>query len=153
MLFIAIAESVQTKKNRYRSRADFDEGDFRLMLPRFSEENFPKNLVVTDKIKAIADKYGATPSQVTLAWILAEHDTSKLSCCTVYPGMPLTLSSSLFSLSLTVVPIPGCRTVERIEENAKGAELTLSAGSISSDFLFCAFRLASRMSSPSCTWE
>ena len=82
------------RKNRYRSRADFDEGDFRLMLPRFSEENFPKNLVVTDKIKAIADKYGATPSQVTLAWILAEHDTSKSSCCTVYPGMPLTLSSS-----------------------------------------------------------
>ena len=94
------------------------------MLPRFSEENFPKNLVVTDKIKAIADKYGATPSQVTLAWILAEHDTSKLSFCTVYyPGMPLTLLPS----SLTVIPIPGCRTVERIEENAKGAELTLSA--------------------------
>lgn len=46
------------------------------MLPRFSEENFPKNLVITDKIKAIADKYNATPSQVTLAWILAEYDDS-----------------------------------------------------------------------------
>lgn len=44
------------------------------MLPRFSEENFPKNLALTDKIKDIADKYTATPSQVTLAWILAEHD-------------------------------------------------------------------------------
>ena len=43
------------------------------MVPRYSAENFPKNLIVTDKIKAIADKYGATPSQVTLAWILAEH--------------------------------------------------------------------------------
>ena len=58
---------------RYRSRADFDEGDIRLRLPRFSEENFPKNLVVTDAIKAIADKNSATSSQVTLAWILAEH--------------------------------------------------------------------------------
>lgn len=64
---------------RYRSRADFDEGDFRLMIPRFSEENFPKNLVITDKIKAIADKYDATPSQVTLAWILAEYNDSKRS--------------------------------------------------------------------------
>lgn len=65
------------KSSRYRSRADFDEGDFRLMIPRFSEENFTKNLVVTDEIKAIADKYNATPSQVTLAWILAEYDNSK----------------------------------------------------------------------------
>ncbi|KAH8111790.1 Aldo/keto reductase [Phellopilus nigrolimitatus] len=84
----------------YRSRADFDAGDFRLKLPRFSEENFPKNLVLSDKLKAIADKYNATPSQVTLAWILAEHDS--------------------------FVPIPGCRSVERVEENAGGAELKLA---------------------------
>ena len=98
------------------------------MLPRFSEENFPKNLVVTDKIKAIADKYGANPSQVTLAWIIAEHDTSKSSRCTVYLGIAAhSFFFLLFSLYLIVIPIPGCRTVERIEENAKGAELTLSA--------------------------
>lgn len=41
-------------------------------LPRFSEENFPKNLTLAEKIKAIADKYNATPSQIALAWILAE---------------------------------------------------------------------------------
>lgn len=64
---------------RYRSRADFDEGDFRLMIPRFSEVNFPKNIVITDKIKAIADNYDATPSQVTLAWILAEYNDSTRS--------------------------------------------------------------------------
>lgn len=41
-------------------------------LPRFSAENFHKNVELTDSIKAIADKYKSTPSQVTLAWILAE---------------------------------------------------------------------------------
>lgn len=58
---------------RFRSRADFPAGDMRLRLPRWSEENFPKNLLLVDRIKDIADKLGRTPSQVTLAWILAEH--------------------------------------------------------------------------------
>jgi len=89
---------------RYRSRADFDQDDYRLILPRWSEENFPKNLEVVDKLKQIAQKYNATPSQVTLAWILAEHPTW--------------------------IPIPGSRTIERIEENARGAELKLSAEAI-----------------------
>ncbi|KIJ44653.1 hypothetical protein M422DRAFT_30310, partial [Sphaerobolus stellatus SS14] len=39
---------------RYRSRADFDKDDLRLILPRFSEENFPKSLAVVDKLQAIA---------------------------------------------------------------------------------------------------
>ncbi|THH03326.1 hypothetical protein EW145_g6348 [Phellinidium pouzarii] len=86
--------------SRYKSRADFEKDDFRLNLPRFSEENFPKNFKVADKIKAIADKYNATPSQVTLAWILAEDEN--------------------------YIPIPGCRSSERVEENAGGAELQLS---------------------------
>jgi len=85
---------------QYRSRADFEPGDFRLMAPRFSEENFPKNLVLADKLKEIADSTGATPSQVTLAWILAEHPD--------------------------FIPIPGCRSKDRVEENAKGAEIALS---------------------------
>ncbi|KIJ97249.1 hypothetical protein K443DRAFT_133887 [Laccaria amethystina LaAM-08-1] len=89
---------------RYRSRADFDQDDFRLILPRWSEENFPKNLEVVDKLKQIAQKYSATPSQVTLAWILVEHPTW--------------------------IPIPGSRTIERIEENARGAELELSVEAI-----------------------
>lgn len=89
---------------RYRSRADFDQDDFRLILPRWSEENFPKNLEVVDKLKQIAQKYSATPSQVTLAWILAEHPTW--------------------------IPIPGSRTIERIEENARGAEIELSVEAI-----------------------
>ncbi|KAI5123181.1 hypothetical protein M0805_003948 [Coniferiporia weirii] len=81
----------------YRSRADFAADDLRLVLPRFSEENFPKNLELADKLKFFADKYRATPGQVTLAWILAEN----------------------------YIPIPGCRSTARVEENARGAELIL----------------------------
>ncbi|EJD06586.1 Aldo/keto reductase [Fomitiporia mediterranea MF3/22] len=82
---------------RYRSRADFDENDLRLILPRFSEENFPKNLELVDKFKVVAEKYGATSSQIALAWILA-----------AYPNF---------------IPIPGSRSAERVEENARAAEL------------------------------
>ena len=62
---------------RYRSRADFEEDDFRLAFPRFSEENFPKNLKITDELIALAKKYDTSSSVVTLAWILAEHLDSK----------------------------------------------------------------------------
>ena len=48
------------------------------MMPRFSEENFHKNVVLAGSIKAIADKYKSTPSQVTLAWILAESPNCEL---------------------------------------------------------------------------
>ncbi|EJC99948.1 Aldo/keto reductase [Fomitiporia mediterranea MF3/22] len=85
---------------RFRSRADFEENDLRMYLPRFSEENFPKNVELVDKIRVIADKYKATPSQIALAWILATSEN--------------------------FIPIPGCRTVERVEENARGAEVRLT---------------------------
>ncbi|KAJ8701239.1 hypothetical protein PTI98_000049 [Pleurotus ostreatus] len=85
---------------RFRSPDDFDQDDIRRWLPRFSAENFPKNLEAVDKIKAIADKHNATPSQVTLAWILASHDN--------------------------FIPIPGTRNAERLAENSRGAELKLS---------------------------
>ena len=51
-----------------------EENDGRRYLPRFSKENFPKVLQVVDSIKAIAEKYNATPAQVCLAWLLAQGD-------------------------------------------------------------------------------
>jgi len=86
---------------RYRSRADFEEGDCRLFLPRWTEENFPKNLILVDQIKEIADRLNTTVSQVTLAWILAQD-----------PNW---------------IPIPGGLSVEHVLENAAAAELQLSA--------------------------
>lgn len=41
---------------------------------RYSNENFPKILEIANRIKSIGDKYNATASQVTLAWILAQGD-------------------------------------------------------------------------------
>ncbi|KAG6856538.1 hypothetical protein H0H87_003357, partial [Tephrocybe sp. NHM501043] len=85
---------------RFKSAADFDEGDVRKTLPRFSEENFPKNLKIVDELQQFAIKYKATVGQIILAWILAEHPN--------------------------FIPIPGIRTVERVEENAGGAEIKLT---------------------------
>ncbi|TRM64232.1 NADP-dependent oxidoreductase domain-containing protein [Schizophyllum amplum] len=85
---------------KYRSVDDFPEGDIRRLLPRFSAENFPKNLELMEKFREVARMHGATPAQIALAWILAEH-----------PDM---------------IPIPGSRGIERTEENARGAEITLN---------------------------
>lgn len=57
-----------------RSPKDFEEGDFRKFAPRFSEENFEKNLKLVDEITEIAKKKDATASQLTLAWILAQGE-------------------------------------------------------------------------------
>ncbi|KAG6826687.1 hypothetical protein H0H92_014862 [Tricholoma furcatifolium] len=86
---------------RYRSPADFEDNDFRKTMPRFSAENFPKNLKVVDQLQRFADKYQATTGQIALAWILAEHPN--------------------------FVPIPGIRTASRVEENAHAAEIVLEA--------------------------
>lgn len=44
------------------------------MSPRFSQENFHKNLELVDSLKKIADKQGCTPGQLSLAWLLAQGD-------------------------------------------------------------------------------
>ncbi|KAK0434551.1 Aldo keto reductase [Desarmillaria tabescens] len=57
---------------QYKSPDDFEEGDFRKSIPKYSKENFPKILGLVEHLKAIASKHDATPGQVTLAWILAQ---------------------------------------------------------------------------------
>ena len=57
-----------------RSPDDFEEGDFRTFAPRFSKENFHKNLELVDGIKDIADKKDCTPSQLVLAWLMSQGD-------------------------------------------------------------------------------
>lgn len=59
---------------KIRSRADLVPGDVRLAMPRWSEENFPKNLVLVEKLTALAEKKGVTVSQLALAWVLAQGD-------------------------------------------------------------------------------
>ncbi|TFK97669.1 NADP-dependent oxidoreductase domain-containing protein [Pterulicium gracile] len=85
---------------RYRSRDDFPKNDFRLNIPRFSEENFPKNVQLVDKFSDIATRYGTTPAQVALAWIITQNRD--------------------------FFPIPGTQTIARLHENAQSALLKLS---------------------------
>ena len=84
----------------YKSPADFEEGDFRRMSPRFSEENFPKNLKLTDEIGALAKKKGCTPGQLTLAWLLAQGED--------------------------IIPIPGTKKIKYLEENLGALEVKLT---------------------------
>jgi hypothetical protein len=76
------------------------EAGFRKYNPRFDGENFEHNLRVADEVRQIAAEAGATPAQVSLAWLLAQGDD--------------------------FAPIPGTKRVSRLEENAAadGVELT-----------------------------
>ncbi|KAI4268923.1 MAG: hypothetical protein L6R38_007677 [Xanthoria sp. 2 TBL-2021] len=56
----------------YKSPADFEEGDFRKHSPRFSEENFPKNLELVKHLEDMAKKKGCTSGQLSLAWLLSQ---------------------------------------------------------------------------------
>jgi aryl-alcohol dehydrogenase-like predicted oxidoreductase len=85
-----------------RSVEDFPDDDWRKTNPRFTGENFVRNLAIVDEVTAIGAEIGATPAQTALAWILTRgHD---------------------------MAPIPGTRRVERVEENtaADAIELTPS---------------------------
>lgn len=83
-----------------RSPSDFEEGDFRKYAPRFSEENFPKNLKLVEDITEIGKKKGCTPSQATLAWLLAQGDD--------------------------IFPIPGTTNLQRLEENIGALHIKLT---------------------------
>jgi len=85
----------------YRSPTDFEEGDFRTFAPRFSAENFPKNLKLVDSISALAKKKNCTPGQLTLAWLLAQGDD--------------------------IIPIPGTKKIKYLEENLGALDVKLSA--------------------------
>jgi aryl-alcohol dehydrogenase-like predicted oxidoreductase len=85
---------------RIRSVEDFAEDDFRRTSPRFQGENFARNLELLDRVVAIADEKGITPSQLALAWVLAQGDD--------------------------VVPIPGTRRIPNLEENVSAVEVTLT---------------------------
>lgn len=61
-----------------KSRSDFEENDTRKMFPRFSEENFGNNLKIVEALASIAKEKGCPPSQLTLAWVLAQGDGSSI---------------------------------------------------------------------------
>jgi aryl-alcohol dehydrogenase-like predicted oxidoreductase len=83
-----------------RSTEDLDDDDWRKTNPRFTGENFQRNLRVADEVDAVAADVGATPAQVALSWLLAQGDD--------------------------IVPIPGTKRVSRVEENCAADRIQLS---------------------------
>jgi len=84
----------------YKSPSDFSSDDFRKFLPRFSAENFPKNIKLVDGLVSLAAKKGCTPGQLTLAWLLAQGED--------------------------IIPIPGTKKIKYLEENLGALEVKLS---------------------------
>ncbi len=83
-----------------RTTDDFADNDSRKTNPRFTGENFERNLRAVEEVKAIAAEVGATPGQVALAWVLAQGDD--------------------------IAPIPGTKRVVRVEENVAADGVQLS---------------------------
>ena len=80
---------------------EFGAGDVRATIPRFSDENRAANQALVEHVAHLAQAKDASPGQIALAWLLAQHPW--------------------------IVPIPGTRRIERIEENAAATQVALSA--------------------------
>lgn len=83
-----------------KSPGDFADDDFRKYNPRFQGENFHKNLDLVRAVQDIAAAKGCTPSQLALAWVLAQGDD--------------------------LVPIPGTKHAKYLEENLGALDVHLS---------------------------
>src|SRR5437764_1021472 len=87
-----------------RTPEEVADDDWRKTNPRFSGENFQRNLRLVDEVEAVAAEADATPAQVALAWLLAQGDD--------------------------IAPIPGTKRVARVEENTAADRLKLNAEQI-----------------------
>jgi aryl-alcohol dehydrogenase-like predicted oxidoreductase len=84
-----------------RSIDDLPEDDWRRSNPRFQEEALQENLRLADRVRELAEQQSVTPAQLALAWVMAKGED--------------------------IVPIPGTKSPQRLEENAQAAEIALSA--------------------------
>ena len=85
---------------RFTSPDDLDENDFRRNGPRFTGENLEANLKLAAKVAEIAEQKGVTPAQLAIAWVLAQGED--------------------------LVPIPGTKRREYLEQNAGAADVELT---------------------------
>lgn len=83
---------------------DLPEDDFRRHGPRFQGDNFCKNLELVSKIEEMAREKGCKPSQLALAWVMAQGED--------------------------IVPIPGTKRIAYLEENAGALDVTLTRDDI-----------------------
>jgi aryl-alcohol dehydrogenase-like predicted oxidoreductase len=84
-----------------KDRGDLDESDTRRgRFPRFSDENFDRNVELVERVEEIAAEKGVEPGQLALAWVLAQGED--------------------------IVPIPGTKRVQYLEQNAAAVEVELT---------------------------
>lgn len=83
-----------------RSVDDLAADDWRRTLPRFQRENFQKNLDLVAAVEELAEARGCTPSQLALAWVMAQGED--------------------------IVPIPGTKRIKYLEQNVAALEVTLT---------------------------
>ena len=86
---------------RFKKFADFPADDYRRFSPRFQGENFQRNLDLVHKVEEIAREKGCLPSQLALAWVLAQGND--------------------------IVPIPGTKHRTYLEQNAAAVDIKLTA--------------------------
>jgi len=85
---------------RFRRFEEIPEGDYRRNSPRFQGENFQKNLALVERVREIAQEKGVKPSQLALAWVLAQGEE--------------------------IIPIPGTARRDHLEENVAALGIALS---------------------------
>ena len=85
---------------RFTSFDQLPADDMRRRLPRFQQENIQANLAIVQRVRDVAERVGATPAQVALAWVVAQ--------------------------GRRVIPIPGTKTPKYLRENVAAGDLVLS---------------------------
>ena len=85
-------------------KTTFDSSDFRNVVPRFTPDARKANQTLIDLLRAVAERRNATPAQIALAWLLAQKPW--------------------------IVPIPGTRKLERLEENIGAAAVELTSADL-----------------------
>jgi aryl-alcohol dehydrogenase-like predicted oxidoreductase len=89
---------------RFQDESEFEDGDFRAVLPRFQLEAVTSNKRIADLVIKVATRKGCTPAQLSLAWLLAQGDG--------------------------IVPIPGTKRIAYLRDNAAAVDVTLSAADL-----------------------
>lgn len=97
--FSPLGKAVLT--GRVQKDTKFEAGDFRNLIPRFSQENMKNNIKLVEYVEKLAQRKNATPAQTALGWILAQKDW--------------------------IAPIPGTKKLSRVEENIRGAEVKFTS--------------------------
>lgn len=89
---------------RFASFDELPQDDFRRSLPRFQQDALRANLEIVGRVRHVAERVGATPAQVALAWVIAQGDR--------------------------VIPIPGTKTPKYLADNAGAADVKLTAADL-----------------------